>query len=272
VGVAPNMFLAKLASSMNKPDALTIIDPRRVRETLDPLPIGAMWGVGPVTEQRLRAMGIERFADVHSLPIDQLERELGAYAHRLRQLALGEDDRPVTPDGQAKSISHEQTFGEDLAEPHAVRDVLLQQTEAVAWRLRKHSLRARSVTVKIRFGDYHTITRSATLDEPTDRTDLLWRGAAAVFDAWVRQGFRPVRLIGMGAGLLGRAPAQMSLFTQAGDARRANADRAADLIQAKFGRQAIHRGPPRSDANTRRVAGAITRRPRHTPGLEETDD
>jgi DNA polymerase-4 len=245
VGVAPNKFLAKLASSINKPDALTIIHPDRVRQTLDGLPIGAMWGVGPVTEARLRALGIERFADVQQFPLDALERELGSYALRLKQLARGEDDRPVTPDGQAKSVSHEQTFSHDLVSPDAVRDVLLEQTEAVSRRLRKHGLAARSVTIKIRFGDYETITRSATLEEPTDRTDILWRGAAALFDTWSRQAFRPVRLIGMGAGSIGRGHAQMNLFTQRDDAKRLNADRAADLIQARFGRQAIHRGAPR---------------------------
>ncbi len=267
VGVAPNKFLAKLASSINKPDALTIIDPDRVRDTLDRLPIGAMWGVGPVTEERLKSIGIHTFADVHGFPIDALERQLGSYAHRLKQLALGEDGRAVTPDGQAKSVSHEQTFGHDLAEADAVRDVLLEQTEAVARRLRKHNLAARSVTVKIRFGDYETITRSATLEEATDRTDLLWRGAAALFDKWARDTFRPVRLIGMGAGNLGRDQSQMNLFTQKPDARRVNADRAADLIQAKFGREAIHRGAPRTDGHRESPQTTFGRR-----GLHDHDD
>jgi DNA polymerase-4 len=203
-----------------------------------------MWGVGPATEQRLIALGLRTFADVHTFPIDTLESHVGSYAHRLKRLARGEDDRPVTPDGQAKSVSHEQTFGHDLADPDAVRDVLLEQAQAVARRLRKHRLAARHVTVKIRFGDYQTITRSTTLDEATDRTDLLWRGAAGLFERWAREGFRPVRLIGLGAGHLCRAHTQMNLFTQRHDARRVNADRAADLIQAKFGRQAIYRGVP----------------------------
>lgn len=251
VGVAPNKFLAKLASGMNKPDAMTIIERDHVRDTLNPLPIGMMWGVGPATEARLKSLGINTFADVLAFPSSTLEAILGQYAHKLRQLAAGEDDRAVTPDSQAKSISHEQTFGHDLTDPTAVRDVLLEQTEAVARRLRRHELSARSVTVKIRFGDFETITRSSTLDEATDRTDLLWNAASSLFAKWTREGFHPVRLIGMAAGHLGQAQSQMNLFTQRDDARRANIDRAADAINERFGKQTIHRGPPTSrESNT----------------------
>jgi DNA polymerase-4 len=242
VGIAPNKFLAKLASSMNKPDAITIIEADRVRETLVSLPIGMMWGVGPVTEQRLQSIGILTFGDVLGFPLEALESHVGSYAHRLKQLAAGEDERSVTPDSRAKSISHEQTFSHDLAEPAAVREVLLEETDAVARRLRRHQLAARSVTVKIRFGDYETITRSSTLPEASDRTDVLWRAASALFDHWARETFQPVRLIGMAAGNLGQAQSQLHLFTHHEDAKRRSADRAADLIQARFGRDAIHRG------------------------------
>lgn len=249
VGVAHNKFLAKLASGMRKPDALNVIHFDRVGETLAPLPIGMMWGVGPATEARLRNIGINTFGDVLAFPFDALESCLGSWAHRLRQLAAGCDDRPVTPDSQAKSISHEQTFGHDLEDRDAVRDVLLEQTEAVARRLRRHQLAARSVTVKIRFGDFQTITRSATLDDPTDRTDMLWKPAAALFEKWALEAFQPVRLIGMAAGHLGPAQSQLNLFTQRDDLKRANADRAADLIQQRFGRNAIHRGTLRPRRN-----------------------
>ncbi len=241
-GVAPNKFLAKLASGMHKPDALTIIDPACVRETISPLPIEMMWGVGPTTASRLRKLGIKTFADVLDLPTTTLETCVGSFAHRLQHLARGEDDRPVTPDHRAKSISHEQTFGQDLANPQVVREVLLEQTEAVAVRLRRHDLAARSVTVKIRFGDFETITRSCTLDDPTNRTDLLWRAAAELYDQWTAHSFQPVRLIGVAAGNLGANQSQLNLFAQGEDAKRASIDQTTDLIKQLFGRDAIHLG------------------------------
>jgi len=260
VGVAPNKFLAKLASGMNKPDALTIIEADRVRETLTPLPIGMMWGVGPATESKLKSLGINTFGDALAYPLSTLEARIGSYAHRLQQLARGEDDREVTPDGQAKSISHEQTFMIDLVDPQMVREVLLEQTEAVAVRLRRNALGARSVTVKIRFSDFETITRSATLDDPTDRTDLLWRAASSLFDMWAALAYQPVRLIGMAAGNLGPNESQMNLFTQREDARRQLVDRTADAIKQRFGKAAIHRGSPRDDADIRRAPPQTTRR------------
>jgi DNA polymerase IV len=131
VGVAPNKFLAKLASDMNKPDGLTIIRAQDVRRLLDPMPVGKLWGIGPKTASRLADIGIKTVADLLRVPLEVLSSRLGADADHYRNLAMGLDDRPVVSDREAKSIGHEQTFGVDLADADAVRDVMLEQCEQV---------------------------------------------------------------------------------------------------------------------------------------------
>ncbi len=239
VGVAPNKFLAKLASDMDKPDGLTVIEADAVETTLDPLPIGRMWGVGPATEAKLSDLGISTFGDLRRYPASVLASTVGAHAGRLVALARGEDHREVVPDTRARSISQEQTFGRDLEDPEQVSDVLLGQVEQVGRRLRRHGYRAATVTVKIRYGDFQTITRSSTFDEPTDGTDNLWQAARTLFRRW---SFRPVRLIGFGAGRLTTGAAQLSLFGQHGDERRRAIDVVTDSIHERFGAEAIHRG------------------------------
>ncbi len=242
VGIAPNKFLAKLASDMNKPDGLTLIDPGRVQETLDPLPVGAIFGVGPKMVERLRRMGVRTIGELRALSEEGLRQRFGNYGAHLWRLARGLDDRPVHADREAKSIGHEQTFGVDLADADEVRRVLARQAEDVARRVRRHGLLARTVTVKIRFGDYETITRSRTLEDASDRTDVLFDAAAGLLERWRRlEGFRPVRLIGVQASHFA-AEAQAGLFTAAEDDKRRAAERAADAVVAKFGKGAIRRG------------------------------
>jgi DNA polymerase-4 len=186
---------------------------------------------------------VHTFGDLGRVPQGALERELGTLAGRICALARGEDHREVTPDGRAGSISQERTFDVDLTEPDAVAEELLAQVEQVAHRLRRHGFRARTATVKIRFGDFRTISRAATLDDATDRTDLLWSSASRLFGRWAGSSFRPVRLIGYRAsGLTGSGP-QLQLFTEETDERRRTLDRVTDAIREKFGEEAIHRRP-----------------------------
>jgi DNA polymerase IV len=242
VGVAPNKFLAKLASETGKPDGLTVIAPERVREVLDPLPVGRMWGVGPAAEKRLHRMGIRTFAQLRQTDPGALRAALGAWGERAWRLARGEDDRPVVPDHEAKSIGHETTFHEDVADPESVRSVLLGLTEGVARRLRRKSRLARTVTCKIRFGDFQTITRTRTLEPATDATADLWQAARGTFDAWAARDFRPVRLIGVQAGGLGeRGDTQLGLFDEGGGDRRRALDEASDAVALRFGSGAIRR-------------------------------
>jgi len=247
VGVAPNKFLAKLASDLEKPDGLTVITPETVDEILLPLPVERIWGVGPKTAEHLRAQGIGTVRDLRALTLEELEARFGALGERFHRLARGLDEREVVTPGEAKSLSHEQTFEEDLEEKEEVRRVLLGQTEAVGRRLRRHGLQARTVTVKIRYGDFETITRSATLPAPTDVTDELWRAAAGLFDAWARRDYRPVRLVGMGAAHLGHEELQLGLFPDPVHRRKRSLDAALDDIQRRFGPDAIRRegGRPR---------------------------
>ncbi|MBC8107797.1 MAG: DNA polymerase IV, partial [Anaerolineae bacterium] len=152
VGVAPNKFLAKLASDMNKPDGLTTIDADNIEATLSPLPIGRIWGIGPKTAKKLNDLGVKRIGDLRKLDPDFLRNRFGIEADRYLRLSIGNDVREVVPDHQAKSIGQERTFGVDLIEVDHVRDNLLGQVEQVARRLRKHGLLARGVTLKIRDG------------------------------------------------------------------------------------------------------------------------
>lgn len=238
VGVAPNKFLAKLASDMNKPDGLTVLDEGNIPHILPKLPIERMWGVGPKTAERLRAIGVNTFGDLLTRPAEILKLRVGDELEHWQKLARGEDDRPVTADRDAKTIGHENTFGEDLQDPEEVRAVIMEECEAVAARLRRHGLVARSVTVKIRYGDFQTITRRCTLDRPTDVTLDLWHAARDLFNAWE---FRPVRLIGVTAGQLSQHAEQLDLFPDAAQQKQKKLDGVVDAINAKFGKGVVNR-------------------------------
>lgn len=241
VGVAPNKFLAKLASDLNKPDGMAVITPETVRDVLDPLPVSRLWGVGPSAEKSLHRLGVRTIRDLHALPEEVLRSRLGDFGEHLWRLARGIDDRPVHTDREAKSISHEHTFAQDLEDPDAVRSVLADEAEQVARRLRKHARFARTVTIKVRFGDFETVTRSTTLDAPTDRTDTISAAARALFDRWA-SAFRPVRLIGAGVSNLTDASGDAGLFDAQDSAKRRAVDQATDAIAAKFGKRAVQRG------------------------------
>jgi DNA polymerase-4 len=242
VGVAANKFLAKLASDMEKPDGLTVIRPENAESLLAPLPVWRLWGIGPKTAERLAGLGIKTVGDLRDLPIDVLERRIGSDAAHYHRLAGGIDGRPVVPDRESKSIGQEQTFGTDLSDPAAVRDVMLEQSEEVGRRLRKHGLRARAVTVKIRYGNFETITRRSTIAEPTDVTGTIWLRARELFDRWASQSFRPVRLIGVTASELTGSQGQLELFGNPDADRQRKLDRVLDQISGKFGSDAIRRG------------------------------
>jgi DNA polymerase IV len=240
VGVAPNKFLAKLASDLNKPDGMAVITIDTIRSTLDPLPVSRLWGVGPSAERSLHRMGVRTIRDLYNQPEPVLRARLGDFGDHLYRLARGIDDRPVHTDREAKSISHEHTFAQNLEDPDAVRSVLADQCEQVARRLRKHQRFAKTVTVKIRFGDFETVTRSHTLGAATDRTDTITSAARSMFDAW-SVGFRPVRLIGAGVSNLTDASGPDGLF-DAGNAEKQRAvDKVTDAIAAKFGKRAVQR-------------------------------
>jgi len=242
VGVAPNKFLAKLASDLDKPDGLVVITPENLDATLNPLPVSRLWGVGPATQRTLERHHLRTIGDLRRLSEDRLSRLLGKLGPHLYRLSRGIDDRPVVSDRHAKSIGQERTFGQDLDHPEEVRQVMLQEAEQVARRLRRKSVTARGVTVKIRFGDYETITRSTVLGEPTDATAPLFAAAKDLFDRWAAHGFRPVRLIGVTATHLDHGPQQLDLFADPSADRDRRVDTALDAIAERFGDRAVHRG------------------------------
>lgn len=246
VGVAPNKFLAKVASDLEKPDGLVEIGSGDIERVLWAMPASRIPGLGPASEARLARLGVRTIGDIAALDPARLVEEFGKYGERLHDLAHGRDDRPVTPDRDAKSVGHERTFGEDLTDPDHVRAALLAQVEDVGRRLRRHGLKARTVTLKIRFGDFRTISRATTLDAATCSTDEVWRAAERVFAEWIaKEGFTPVRLIGVHASNIGEQT-QMALFAApAQETRRAGLDSATDAIIERFGKGAIRRAAAR---------------------------
>src|SRR5437868_10462953 len=194
-GVAPNKFLAKVASGWKKPDGLTVISPERVEPFLQQLPVDALWGVGPVTAAKLRARGIERLIDVRTTDIQLLREAVGSMADWLRQLSNGIDDRPVTPHREAKSSGSENTYPEDLTDIGVIREEISEMAgHAVSWLARK-DLMARTVTIKVRYSDFTTITRSHTTAPTREQTAITAR-AVALLDK-TQAGRRPVRLLGV---------------------------------------------------------------------------
>jgi DNA polymerase-4 len=238
IGIAPNKFLAKLASDLQKPDGLVVIRAEDVDRMLPPLPVTKLWGIGAATASKLAEIGIKTIADLRRTPAELLSRYLGSDGARYTNLAHGIDNRAVTPDREAKSIGHEHTFEADLIHPEDVRRVLLDEVEQVAHRLRRYNLQTRGVSLKIRFGNFQTITRSETLDVATSATDELWKAAQSIFDAWT---FQPVRLIGLTADRLGREE-QLPLFGNAGREKQTKLDTVADKINTRFGKRTIRRG------------------------------
>ena len=194
-GVAPNKFLAKIASGWKKPDGLTVISPERVEPFLQQLPVDALWGVGPVTARKLRARGIERLVDVRAAELEMLRDTVGSLADWLRQLANGVDDRPVVPNRDVKSSGSENTFAQDLTDLDRIRtEVSEMAADAVHWLVRRE-LFARTVTLKVRYSDFTTITRSHTAPPTRSEPDIVARAVQLL--AKTDADRRPVRLLGV---------------------------------------------------------------------------
>ena len=194
-GVAPNKFLAKIASGWQKPDGLTVIAPERVEHFLHGLPVDALWGVGPVTARKLRERGIEKLVDIRAADPAVLREAVGSAAEWLQQLARGHDDRPVEPEHEPKSSGSENTFERDLTDLETIRDEVRGMAgHAAAW-LSRRELYARTVTIKVRYSDFTTISRSHS-DRATRDEGAIMRRAVALLDR-TEAGRRPIRLLGV---------------------------------------------------------------------------
>jgi DNA polymerase-4 len=195
-GVAPNKFLAKIASGWKKPDGLTVIAPERVEAFLARLPVDALWGVGPKTAEKLRGLGCTKLVDVRAADLVALRRVVGGWAPSLVALAHGLDPRPVVPDRARKSCSTEDTFREDLADLREMRTIVESMARRNAVFLAEKRLLARTVTLKVRYADFTTVTRSDTARPTRDADELAARAADLL--ARTQAGARPVRLLGVG--------------------------------------------------------------------------
>ena len=230
VGIAPNKFLAKLASDLQKPDGLVIIPPDRVRDILWPLPIRRLWGVGKKTAEKLQNMGYETVGQIAQAEQSGLQKAFGPkLAAQLAALANGQDDRKVEPMREAKSIGKEITFPEDLRSLEQAEHELLELAEKVGWRLRIAGVQARTVQLKVRLGDFTTYTRSRTLSEATCYDEVLYATAKDLLrELKITSGFRLLGVTGTGFELFGQA----SLFT---DPKKERLYHAIDAIKKRYG-------------------------------------
>ena len=250
VGVAPTKFLAKLASDLDKPDGFRVIQPGEVREVLEPLPVRKIFGVGPRTASRLEQLGVRTVGDLTRLERREVGKRFGAPGLWIHDLANGIDPRRVTPRREEKSHGMERTFPEDVSNRDELRAHLLAFCEEVAFVLRDKGLRGRTVTLKARFGDFKTVTRTRTLDFPTNLGPRIYQVAAELLD---RVPNRPLRLLGVQVSRLDdvRTPVQGALFDGADmpvaparrsagtDAKLQRATRSMDDLRKRFGRGAV---------------------------------
>ena len=243
VGVASTKFVAKLASTQAKPDGLLVVPINKVTAFLHPLPVGALWGVGERTEERLVSLGLRTVGDLAHTPVETLTRALGqASGDRLHDLAWGRDERGVVPDAVEKSIGNEETFARDIDDPEMIHREILRLAQKVAARVRRQGHLGRTVVLKVRFADFTTITRSRTLDTPTDVGQVIYTTAVELYAALRLQRAR-IRLVGVRLeGLLDAATRVEQLIfddSAADPADRRAAEVAADRLRERFGRDVV---------------------------------
>lgn len=242
VGVAPNKFLAKIASDLEKPDGLVVVpfDEAGVQTFLAPLPVKRIWGVGTRTDERLAALHVRTIGDLASMPLATLRQSFGEKtAHQLHELALGHDDRPVAPRTEAKSIGKEETFVTDLTQQDEIDAVLLRLAEQVGWRLRRAGKKARTIQIKVRRGDFKTWTRSRTIATPTCYDGDIYATARELYRALHPAG--GIRLLGVSArGFDGVE--ELSLFETEKPTKKENLYKTIDGLKQKFGADIIRHG------------------------------
>ena len=248
VGIAPVKMVAKIASDLAKPDGLLRVAEHEVRTFLAPLPVGRIFGVGPVARARLADLGVEQIGDLLRVSETRLVASVGAWGHDLVRLARGEDARAVEPDRDAKSYGEEQTFARDIVAHERLVEAIRGHAEAIARRLRRDRVRGRRVTVKLKLarplggGRYPLVTRALTLPDATDDGSAIAAAGRALLARAAQR--EPIRLLGVAVSRLEPADSTATgLLAIDGDsARRARLNRAVDTIHARFGDAALRRG------------------------------
>jgi len=236
-GVAHNKFVAKVASEIQKPDGLTVIQHDAVVEFLDPLPISRMWGVGRKMEEALAALNVRTFRDLRLTPLHLLNDKFGEHGIKMHRLSLGMDEREVVTEQEAKSVGHEKTFTEDILDLETAKRELLGLADAVGRRMRREGVRGKTVTLKVKYSDFNQITRACTLKDPTDDGLEIYSAVIRLLQK-TQVGKRPLRLLGISFPNLNfsEEEKQLSFFGNDGSAqRKKRLNEALDSIYLKHG-------------------------------------
>lgn len=240
IGVAPNKYLAKIASDLEKPDGLVIVYPDKIEAFLHPLDIGRLWGAGEKTQKLLKNMGIKTFGDLARYPKEFLEMRFGKAGIHFYNLAHGIDNRQVEPLHEVKSISNEHTFEHDVNDISELYKLIMYLSDKVGHRLRGQKITAKTVHLKLRYDDFKTITRNKTLPNYTDLTEIIYETVLELFKHNYQKG-RKVRLIGVGVSGFGKNEGeQLNLFDRK-TIKTSRIDKLEDDLIKKFGKHIIHR-------------------------------
>lgn len=241
VGIASGKVIAKVAAELSKPDGLLEVPADSEHAFLAPLAVGELPGIGKKSEIKLKGMGIHTIGQLASLPVATLKYHFGVAGIIMHRHANGSDDRPIEPPGAAKSISRETTFGEDTRDRATLAATLRYLSERVGRSLREQGRQARCVTLKLRYADFTTITRSHTLKQASDTNQTIFTTGLKMMPAALARTRQPIRLIGIGVSQLVEPTRQLSMLDAAA-ARQEQLDRAIDRIRQKYGFTAIQTG------------------------------
>lgn len=243
VGVAPNKFLAKIASDLDKPNGFVVVQQADITEFLDQLDISRVWGVGPKTQQTFLRLGVQRIGQLRLLPMDTLKQLFGLNADHFWRLARGIDTRQVVPDRIAKAVGHESTFPQDIDNDEVLESWVWELADQVGRRLRRNQILGKTIRIKIRFHDFRTISRSKTVSAHTNTTRRIAETSLKLLQTVRSEQRDSIRLLGVSVGGLSSKPDQQQmLFDQEQDQRTKQIDSAADAIRDRFGNAAMKRG------------------------------
>lgn len=242
IGIAPNKFLAKIASDWDKPDGLTVIEENQVEGFLNGLPVGKLPGVGQGAVKILQSLGITQTGAISKLPEAILTRKFGKFGRRLLELSRGIDPSLVVPESQPKSISSEDTLDQDTDDLKILKKYVMAQAQTVGRRLRRHGFKGRTVTLKLKYSDFRLISRSHTIDSSTDSTKIIADTALELLENEERPS--KVRLIGVGVSSFEKGIQQLALFEGSPhqDEKQTRLDRAMDEVSEKFGEDILRKG------------------------------
>jgi DNA polymerase-4 len=263
-GIAPNKFLAKMASDMEKPDGLVVVKPGEEADFLRDMSVRAIHGVGKVTARRMAELGLVTIGQLAEMTREELRRLFGKYGERLHELSRGIDDDEVVPETEAKSISHEITFDFDADDMAEIRRTIGALSDRVGARLRHGQLTAGTIGIKVRLADFSTMSRERTLSEPVDADNLIFTAAWSLFQGVPRKG-QKVRLLGVAASNFEQPSGQLNLFGEKGEQTRKTM-RTIDSIRKKFGSDAIGRASQVKPAGETRRKKPLSSRKEHNSG------